>query len=230
MADPIIENRRRCPILGQRSVPRRRLRRARTGFVVGLALALVATPALGGKSKRGYIDADLMEGRQLEWLEFATEEPMNPGSVANVLGHLERAERDPAYSVPAGSIPDDSWDGIFDKMWRLRDTSDFDALRFIDLLYAHGGDPAGSEALWQAVEQSLLDFKYDYADPTPERLVDGEQVVDNMWYWTENHHLIFRVCEYLAGQRMKKEVFSVTGLTGKEHMKRAEPFLLKWLE
>jgi hypothetical protein len=204
--------------------------RARSALLLALAVAWVATPALGKGGKRGFVDAGLTEARQLEWLAFATETPIEPESVGNVLAHLERAKRDRSYSVAAGAIPDDAWDPIFDKMWRLRDTSDFDALRFIDLLYAHGDDPAASDALWQAVEQSLRDFKYDYADPTPERLVDGQQVVDEMWYWTENHHLIFRVCEYLAGQRMKKEVFSVTGLTGKEHMKRAEPFLLNWLE
>jgi len=231
VADTIIENRRRRSPLRPRPVLRGRAQLARTGFLIGLALALVTAPALAGKGgKRGFVDADLAEARQLEWLDFATETPLSPGSVANVLAHLEQAERDPAYSVPAGSIPDGSWDAIFDKMWRLRDTSDFDALRFIDLLYSHGGDPAASDALWQATDQALLDFKYDYADPTPERIVDAEQVVDNMWYWTENHHLIFRVCEYLAGQRMKKEVFSITGLTGKQHMKRAEPFLFQWLE
>ena len=206
-------------------------RRLGAGLALILAAALgAAPPAMAKGGKRGFVDADLTEQRQLEWLEFATETPINPGSVANVLAHLERNERDPSFTVAPGVVPDDAWDAIFDKMWRLRDTSDFDALRFIDLLYSHGGHPAASAALWEKTEQALRDFKYDYADPTPERIVDGEQVVDNMWYWTENHHLIFRVCEYLAGQRMKKEVFSATGLTGKQHMKRAEPFLFQWLE
>jgi hypothetical protein len=206
-------------------------RRVGAGLALVLAAALgAAPPAMAKGGKRGFVDADLTEQRQLEWLEFATETPINPGSVANVLAHLEREARDASFTVAPGVVPDDAWDGIFDKMWRLRDTSDFDALRFIDLLYSHGGHPAASAALWEKTEQALRDFKYDYADPTPERIVDGEQVVDAMWYWTENHHLIFRVCEYLAGQRMKKDVFSVTGLTGKQHMKRAQPFLFQWLD
>jgi len=167
--------------------------------------------------------------RQLEWLNFATETPLSPGSIGNVMAHLEREARDPGYSVPAGAIPDDAWDSIIDKMWRLRDTSDFDALRFVDLLYAFRGHPAASEALWQKAEQALFDFKYWYSDPTPARIVDNKQVVDDMWYWTENHILIFKVCEYLAGQRYPDQVFSVTGLTGAQHMERARPFIEDWL-
>jgi hypothetical protein len=167
--------------------------------------------------------------RQLQWLAYATETPMSPGSIGNVFAHLERDARDSQYSVPADSIPDDAWDGIIDKMWRLRDTSDFDALRFVDLLYAHRGHPAASEALWQKAEQALFDFKYWYSDPTPVRMADGQPVVDDMWYWTENHILIFKVCEYLAGQRYPDQVFTVTGLTGAQHMERARPFIEDWL-
>ena len=191
-----------------------------------LALAL----AIAWPAHAGFMDPALVEARQTEWLEYATETPISPGSVANVLAHLERDARDPGFSVPAGSIPDDAWDGIFQKMWELRDTSDFDALRFIDLLYAHRGHPAASKALWRATEQALLDFKYWYSDPTPERIVDGEFVIDLMWYWTENHILIFKTVEFLAGQKFPNRVFTVTGLTGKEHMERARPFLITWFE
>jgi hypothetical protein len=168
--------------------------------------------------------------RQFDWLTFATETPISPGSVGNVIAHLERDARDPLFAVPAGSIPDDAWDGIIDKMWQLKDTSDFDALRFVDLLYGYRGHPAASEALWQKAEQALFDFKYWYQDPTPERYVDGELVVDNMWYWTENHVLIFKTCEYLTGQLYPDQVFAVTGLTGEQHRQRAERFILDWLE
>jgi hypothetical protein len=169
-------------------------------------------------------------GRQIEWRNFATETPISPGSIGNVIAHLERDASDPAFSVPAGSIPDDAWDGIIEKMFRLRDTSDFDALRFVDLLYGYRGHPAASETAWQKAEQALFDFKYWYVDPTPARTFDGQPVVDNMWYWTENHVLIFKTCEYLAGQRYKDQVFTVSGLTGQQHMDRALPFLLDWFE
>ncbi len=202
-----------------------RIARSRLGVLL-LPLLLLGCPL----SLDGYAHPAWWTARQLDWLAYATETPLNPGSVGNLLAHLERDARDPTFSVAAGAIPDDAFDGIYEKMFRLRDTSDFDALRFIDLLYAFRGHPAGSEALWASVEQSLFDFKYWYSDPTPVREFDGAPVVDNMWYWTENHILIFKVCEYLAGQRYPDQVFSVTGLTGAEHAARARPFIMDWFE
>ena len=179
----------------------------------------------------GYIDPTLWLSRQLAWLEFATSTPMNPGSVPNVMAHLERDLRDTGYSVPAGSIPDDAWDGVIDKMWRLRDTSDFDALRFVNLLYGYRGQPAASEALWQKVETALLDFKYWYTDrPRSAWTATTTPSSTTCGTGTENHILIFKVCEFLVGQRFPNEVFTVTGLTGQEHMERARPFLIDWFE
>jgi hypothetical protein len=195
------------------------------------AVALVALLAASCRPwPDGFASVAWTKLRQLHWLSFATETPVSPGSIGNVIAHLERDARDSSFSVPAGAIPDDAWDGIIDKMWQLKDTSDFDALRFVDLLYGYRGHPAASEALWQKAEQALFDFKYWYTDPTPDREVDGETVVDNMWYWTENHILIFKTSEYLTGQLYPNQVFTVTGLTGEQHRKRAEPFILDWLE
>ncbi len=208
---------RRLPVLGR-----------------GLLLLLAVTGLLAAKpetpGRDGFMHPALLRARQTQFLRFATAQPLRPGAVSNVIAHLERDAREHRFAVPAGAIPDDAWDPIFDKMWRLRDTSDFDALRFVDLLYGYRGHPAISEALWQRVEQALLTFKYWYTDPTPERIVDGAQVVDVMWYWTENHILIFRTCEYLAGQRFPDRVFSVTGLRGSEHRERARSAILTWLD
>jgi len=86
------------------------------------------------------------------------------------------------------------------------------------------------EALWLNAEQAVLDFKYWYTDDTPIRTVNGEQVVDQMWYWSENHILLFRVNEYLAGQLFPDRTFTVTGLTGAQHRARAEAEILAWIE
>ena len=53
--------------------------------------------------------------------------------------------------------------------------------------------------------------------------------MDNLWFWSENHIVINLVIEYLAGQRFPDEVFTVTGLTGAEHMERAKPGILEWV-
>jgi hypothetical protein len=138
---------------------------------------------------------------------------MQPSSLLHVLNHLERARRDPRFSVAAGSIPADAWQPVFDKLYALKDTSDFDLLYLQNLVYAFDGHPAAPPALWAAARQAVLDFKYWYTDPTPARMVDGAPVVDQMWYWSENHVLLFRVNEFLAGQRHPDEVFTVTGST-----------------
>jgi hypothetical protein len=75
-----------------------------------LLLAVVALPlAAHGADEEGFMDPALFEARQLEWLGFATEEPMSPGSVANVLAHLEREARDAGDATDRrGRSPADS--------------------------------------------------------------------------------------------------------------------------
>ncbi|RJO67260.1 MAG: hypothetical protein C4523_10010 [Myxococcales bacterium] len=174
--------------------------------------------------------APWQEERQIDYLTFACAEPLGPGSVTSLMAHLICEQRGMAEAVPANSVPDDAWDSTFDKMWRLEDTSDFDALRLVNLLYAFRGHQSASETLWQKVDNALLTFKFWFTDPTPEREADGEPVVDTMWYWSENHVLIFRTVEYLSGQLFPNRTFAVTGLTGREHQARARVEILKWLD
>lgn len=147
-----------------------------------------------------------------------------PGSVMNVVAHLTRAELDPTFSVPNGFVGPTQWDGLFTKIATLRDTSDFDVMRFLWLWYDHGGHPAVDASVWARIQQTFLDFKYWFSDPTPAGLSD------DMWYWTENHQIIFHVAEYLAGQAFPNEVFRVTGLTGAQHRARAEPLIREWMD
>jgi hypothetical protein len=196
-----------------------------------LLLLLVALPIGSCLPFDGFVPELWMQARQQDYLAFATATPMSPSSMANVLVHLERDARDSSYRVPRGSIPDDAWDAVFEKVWRLRDTSDFDVLRMLDLLYAFPeGHPAASPVLWQKLEDAVLGFKYWYVDPTPARFFEGAPVVDQMWYWTENHILIFRACEYLAGRKYPNRIFEVTGLTGEQHATRARQAILDWID
>ena len=202
-------------------------RRARRRVAAACAALFLAAPAcvpFDGLVTEGWLFA-----RQHEYLAYAGEE-LVPGSLLNILANLELERRDPRHVVPAGAVPDDAWDAIFDKFFALRDTSDFDMMYLLNLLYADRGHPVASEALWQKAEAAILDFKYWSTDPTPERIVNGQPVIDNMWYWSENHILIFRTCEFLAGQRFPNEVFSVSGLTGAQHRERARVEILTWLE
>ncbi len=206
--------------------PRSALQRRATARAATL-LALVA-PLMACDD--GFVDRVEFAERQGDYLAFATSTPLNPGSTLNVLNHLERADRDAGYDVPDGAVPAGAWQPIFDKLFQLRDTSDFDLLYLNNLIEAHGGHPAVDAQNWADAKTAILDFKYWYSDPTPERTFDGAPVVDQMWYWTENHVLLFRVNEYLAGQRWPAETFSVTGQTGAWHRARAAAEIRRWLD
>jgi len=171
-----------------------------------------------------------MLARQRAFLAHACETPLRPGDPMHLLAHLDCARRLGMPEVPAGAFPDDALDPVFQKMWRLQDTSDFDALRLLNLLYAAGGHPALSPGLWQRIEEALLGFKYWFSDPTPDREWEGQPVKDRMWYWSENHELVFRTVEYLLGQRLPDRVFAVTGQSGAWHRDRARREILRWLD
>ncbi len=199
-------------------------------------LVLLGVPACGPFD--GLISLSLLHQRQKEYLDYATEE-VQPGSFLNLISHLEREIREPGYVVPTGAVPDDAWDASFTKLYTLRDTSDFTVMYLLNLLYMNeqyrkreGRDhPVASEALWQRAREAVLGFKYWFTDPTPNRLDEaGRPVIDVMWYWSENHILIFRTCELLAGQLFPDETFEVAGLTGRQHMERAKVEILEWLE
>jgi rhamnogalacturonyl hydrolase YesR len=187
-----------------------------------------------GVSDGGYLvlepPAAWQKERAREYLAHACAAPLNTGSPPHIIAYLECERTGLGPAVPPGAVPENAFDGIFDKLWRLRDTSDFDVNRLINLVYSFGGHPAIPETLWKKIEDALLSFKYWYTDPTPERIVNGEPVNDMLWYWTENHGLIFRSSEYLAGQKFPDEVFLVSGLTGREQMARAREFLIRWLD
>ena len=213
------------PRRGAGPTPRLRRRAALTALALALALVAFQCPP-----DDGFVAPGWWESRQLQYLYIAAQTPLAPGSQSQLQALLELEARDPGFAVPAGAVPDAAWDAVFDKVYRLRDTSDFDMLRLLNLLYAFRGHPSVSEALWQETEQTVLDFKYWYLDPTPPRIVDGAQVVDLMWYWTENHALIFHTCELLAGQMFPNAVFSVSGMTGAWHAERARAAILRWLD
>ena len=73
-------------------------------------------------------------------------------------------------------------------------------------------------------QQRFLAFKYWYTEPTPAGLVD------NKWYWSENHRIIFHVDEYLAGHAFPDATFTNDGRTGAAHAQAAEARILGWLD
>lgn len=159
----------------------------------------------------------------LPYLEASTES-LDAKSSVDVMAHLVRAAIDPAWEAPSEPIPEDSWDHVFDKLYDLRDTSDFDAIELVNLLYRFDGHPLVPDALWDKTAEALVAFKFWYTQPT------REGVTDDMWYWSENHEALFHTIEYLTGARYPDKVFAQTGMTGAEHMAHGKKMLRDWLE
>ena len=100
------------------------------------------------------------------------------------------------------------------------DCADFVLAGIIRLYYQLIDNNLLSDDFKEAAKRTILGFKYWPDEPG----------VDSMCYWTENHHILFSSCEYLAGQLFKDEIFTNSGMTGKEKMAKAKQRLDKWIE
>jgi len=107
--------------------------------------------------------------------------------------------------------------GMCDFIDSRYDCADFRMVTILRTLYAYRD--LLSEETVARIRKTVLSFKYWMDEP-------GD---DTMCYWSENHQLIFHTCEYLAGQYFPDETFTNTGMTGREHMEKARPKILRWL-
>jgi hypothetical protein len=175
-----------------------------------MTLALALSPALLGLDCRGLLNSPLVgtgdvdeaafHARQLSYLRYAAQQGSSPGSVLNLINHLERSRVDPPYA-PSFVVPVDAYDGILLKFSRFEDTSDFDMLYLLNLWLGYGSDPILPAGL-----------------------------LDNAYYWSENHQIIFHTLEYLAGQSFPDRVFGNDGLTGREKQAHARALILEWID
>ncbi len=164
----------------------------------------------------GLVSTAWTSARQDDYLRFATA-AFSPGSITNVINHAERARRDPSFSFDAAAVTPESFASSFAKIDNFVDTADFDLLYLMNLWF--GNRDQLTPELRTAIEQRMVAFKYWYTDPQP------AGVVDNRYYWTENHALLYHVEEYLAGQAFGSTVFGNDGKTGAEHRARAGAFI-----
>ncbi len=149
-----------------------------------------------------------LDARREAFLEHCTQRPS-----AGVWGQMILAER--GLPVWEGSIY-----GNLLHIDRRRDCSDFAMHGILRLLFQYGDADAFSDELLDHATQSVLDFKYWPDEPG----------VDSMCTWSENHHILFSSAGYLAGQRFPDHVFTNSGWTGREQMKRHRPRVLRWLD
>lgn len=102
---------------------------------------------------------------------------------------------------------------------RRRDCSDFYLIGLLGALLRYGNDESFPAALRAPLEACILGFRY-WAD---------EPGVDAMWFWSENHRILFHTCEILAGQLFPDRTFTNSGLSGEEHRLKGERLALDWL-
>ena len=100
-----------------------------------------------------------------------------------------------------------------------RDCSDFYLVGLLGMLYRFGDDSKFPDDIRQPLEDCILNFKYWHDEP-------GE---DAMWYYSENHQILFHACEILAGQRYPDRAFTNDGQTGQWHREHGESLALAWL-
>ncbi|MDO5418330.1 MAG: hypothetical protein Q4F29_14120, partial [Lachnospiraceae bacterium] len=77
-----------------------------------------------------------------------------------------------------------------------------------------------SAKVQEAIKETILNFRYWIDEP-------GNDV---MWFFSENHALLFHICQYYGGKFFEEEYFSSSGLDGKAQSAKAERLLDGWFE
>lgn len=133
-----------------------------------------------------------------------------PGYIYSQLVRLERN---------AGPLDIDAFNSVFEKLAARRDTSDFQMVPLIRMVYQYWDSPLLTEELKAQITSTILNFKYWIDEPG----------TDPMVYWSENHEVLFHTAGYLAGQRFPNEIFANSGLTGVELQQKSKALLEKWM-
>lgn len=156
-----------------------------------------------------------------------TDEASNYRCIARLATGVFRWHLDP--SLPKSAWPERErayWEArVLDSATRTMgqhlDMADFHAIAVLRMLFLFSGQiPRFAEA---AFHEALLGMKYWLDEPPSPH---GE----HMTYWSENHTIAFASAEYLAGQLHKDAIFPTAGISGREHMRRARPRILRWLQ
>ncbi len=150
--------------------------------------------------------ADTLEGRKRRALQYlADTEVDNVYKAAAMLATGGDRKR-------AGEIILEELAGIDAR----KDCSDFHLIVVLQILKRFGDLLEGH--VLKAVRRVILYFRYWIDEP-------GNDV---MWFFSENHALLFHICQYYAGILYPEEVFLNSGRTGREQRERAEELLEEW--
>jgi hypothetical protein len=161
-----------------------------------------------------------MKARQDEYLAYATQ-TYEPGSATNVIAHAEDARRNPSHHFDAAAVTPEAMADSFNRIDTFADTADFDLVYLLNLWY--GYRDMLTPTMRKAIEKRMKAFKYWFTDPQPAGFIDQR------YYWSENHQLLYHTAEYLAGQAFPTATFKNDGKSGLWHRQRATKFIDAWL-
>lgn len=188
---------------------------------IGAPGALITAGSLG------LIDEAAWQARSTAYLSFATRS-LASSSPTSIALHLAASLRDPGFSWDPSTVTVDSLRSSWTQLDTWADTGDFTLMYLhwmvaLDARAAAAGRPHLKPSVIAAAHERMVSFRYRYDDPLPaDRL-------DNKWFWSENHRLIFAVDELLSGLALPDATFAVAGLTGAQHAERARPVILEWI-
>jgi len=101
-----------------------------------------------------------------------------------------------------------------------KDCSDFYLVGLFKLWKEYRHTDLLDPELWEEMKSCVLNFRYWIDEP-------GDDV---MWFFSENHSLLFHTCELLGAQLFPDEVFTNSGETGAVHRAKGEQRLTHWFE
>jgi hypothetical protein len=152
------------------------------------------------------------EQRKRAFLEYSAQSASGGGRTG-FLSQLCRLE------LNQGPIDEDCIRAALEHVNNRNDCADFSFVGLMRLCYQYPQHSLLSPKLLEEIHTTVLNFKYWVDEP-------GH---DLMFYWTENHQILFNTAEYLAGQLFPTQTFPNANLTGAQHMTKARTKILNWI-
>ncbi|MFT4006927.1 MAG: hypothetical protein QM683_15355 [Lacrimispora sp.] len=110
---------------------------------------------------------------------------------------------------------------ILEELEGVRSRKDCSDFHFIIMLYIYQTfQDRISDRLKEALEETMVNYRYWIDEP-------GDDV---MWFFSENHALLFHCCQYLAGGFLADKVFTNSNKPGTEVQARGEELLHQWFD
>ena len=110
---------------------------------------------------------------------------------------------------------------ILEELEGVRSRKDCSDFHFIIMIYIYRiFNSRLSDTLKEALEEAMVNYRYWIDEP-------GDDV---MWFFSENHALLFHCCQYLTGSYLPERIFVNSGRSGAEVKVRGEELLHQWFE